>query len=158
MNKSMFSSASDNWPTPQSNFNELAREFAFELDVCADKENTKCARFFTREDDGLKQTWGGYCWMNPPYGREIGAWTRRCLEVAKFDGVEVIALVPARVDARWFRDCWDAVAICFVYGRLRFLGAESSAPFPSALVYWGTWRNKFACACNEAALGRVIEP
>ena len=134
MNKSMFSSASDNWPTPQSFFNELAREFAFELDVCADKENTKCARFFTREDDGLKQTWGGYCWMNPPYGREIGAWIRKAYETAKSGQGTVVCLVPARTDTAWWHDFCAKGEVRFVRGRLKFGGAKTSAPFPSAVV------------------------
>lgn len=59
MNPGMYSSATDNWATPQSTFDELNKEFNFELDVCASKENSKVAKYFTREDDGLKQNWGG---------------------------------------------------------------------------------------------------
>lgn len=67
-----FSSATDQWATPQDFFDRLNRAFGFELDVCADDGNAKCPRFFTKEQDGLAQEWTGRCWMNPPYGREIG--------------------------------------------------------------------------------------
>ena len=40
----MFSSKSDLWETPQDFFDELNREFHFNLDVCALPENAKCAR------------------------------------------------------------------------------------------------------------------
>lgn len=55
----MFSSATDNWETPIDFFNELNNEFNFTLDVCASPENAKCDKYFTKEIDGLKQTWGG---------------------------------------------------------------------------------------------------
>ena len=55
----MFSSATDEWSTPQEFFDKLDEEFHFETDVCATKENAKCQQYFTREDDALKQNWGG---------------------------------------------------------------------------------------------------
>lgn len=72
-----FSSATDLWATPQDFFDKLNAEFGFTLDVCANAENAKCADYFTAEQDGLAQDWRGVCWMNPPYGREIGAWMRK---------------------------------------------------------------------------------
>lgn len=55
----MFSSATDQWATPQSFFDELDKEFQFNLDPCADNQNHKCKKYFTKEDDGLMQSWGG---------------------------------------------------------------------------------------------------
>lgn len=76
-NKSMFSSQTGEWETPASFFAVLDSEFHFTLDVCARPENAKCPRFFSPEQDGLRQSWAGeICWMNPPYGpenREVGA-------------------------------------------------------------------------------------
>lgn len=54
----MFSSKSDLWETPQDFFDELNREFHFNLDVCALPENAKCASYFTPEQDGLQKNWG----------------------------------------------------------------------------------------------------
>ncbi len=66
-----FSSATPEWATPQDFFDKCNEEFgSFTLDPCATAENAKCARFFTKETDGLAQVWSGICWMNPPYGRE----------------------------------------------------------------------------------------
>lgn len=59
MNKVLFSSASDMWETPQNLFDELNREFNFNLDPCATPENAKCERFYTLVDNGLDQNWGG---------------------------------------------------------------------------------------------------
>ena len=53
------SSKSDDWATPQDFYDNLNREFHFDLDPCADDRNHKCDLYFTREQDGLKQNWGG---------------------------------------------------------------------------------------------------
>lgn len=55
----MYSSKTDQWATPQEFFDELNAEFAFDLDPCADESNHKCEKFFTREQNGLLQDWGG---------------------------------------------------------------------------------------------------
>lgn len=74
----MFSSRSNEWETPEEIFRMLDREFGFNLDPCATKENAKCETFYTLEDDGLKQDWGGRrVFVNPPYGNEIGNWVKR---------------------------------------------------------------------------------
>lgn len=55
----MFSSKSDEWETPQTFFDELNKEFNFDIDVCATEENHKCEKYFTKQNDGLSQKWGG---------------------------------------------------------------------------------------------------
>lgn len=55
----IFSSKSDEWETPQKTFDELNKEFRFDLDPCADESNHKCEKYFTKEQDGLQQDWGG---------------------------------------------------------------------------------------------------
>lgn len=95
-----FKSNRDDWETPQWLFDELNSEFGFDLDVCADKMNAKCTRYFSRETDGLSQTWHGTCWMNPPYGREIGRWMAKAYESSQ-EGATVVCLVPARTDTKW---------------------------------------------------------
>lgn len=74
-----FSSKTDEWATPQDFFDELNKEFSFTLDVCATDENTKVkGRYFTKEHDGLSQSWNGeLVWCNPPYGRQIGKWVEK---------------------------------------------------------------------------------
>lgn len=77
MNAGMYSSSTCEWETPQALFDRLNAIYHFETDVCATPENAKCANYYTREQDGLAQEWKGVCWMNPPYGREIGKWMRK---------------------------------------------------------------------------------
>ena len=99
----MFSSQTDLWATPPEFFAELDAEFGFDLDVCASPENAKCEKYYTPADDGLVQPWRGRCWMNPPYGREIGKWVRKAYE-SHLEGAMVVCLLPARTDTRWWHD------------------------------------------------------
>lgn len=75
----MFSSKTNEWETPQDLFDKLDQEFNFTLDPCATDENAKCDRYYTIKEDGLKQSWKGetvFC--NPPYGRQIKDWVKKC--------------------------------------------------------------------------------
>jgi len=55
----LFSSKSDEWATPPEVFQELDREFHFDLDPCATAENHKCEKYYSREENGLLKDWGG---------------------------------------------------------------------------------------------------
>jgi phage N-6-adenine-methyltransferase len=130
----LFSSSTDLWATPQDFFDTLHREFRFGLDVCAIPENAKCAAFYTPTINGLAQHWRGVCWMNPPYGRDIGLWMRKAHE-SSLTGATVVCLVPARTDTAWWHDyAARASEIRFLRGRLKFGDSRNSAPFPSAVV------------------------
>ncbi len=133
-NELMFSSKTDMWATPQAFFDKLNGSFQFETDVCALPENTKCHKFFTPEQNGLAQDWIGTCWMNPPYGREIGAWVEKAFHQSRVHGSTIVCLLPARVDTRWWHDYCAKGEVHFVKGRLKFGDAKDSAPFPSAVV------------------------
>ena len=148
-----FSSATDLWATPQDFFDKLHAEFGFELDVCATPENAKCPRYFTKEQDGLAQEWAGTCWMNPPYGREIGHWMRKAHESAQ-GGATVVCLVPARTDTAWWHDYATKGEIRFVRGRLKFGGHKNSAPFPCAVVVFRSGKAKIA---DGSSHGIIIE-
>lgn len=133
----MLSSKDMTWETPQDFYDKLDEEFKFNLDPCATPETAKCNKYFTKEDDGLKQSWGGYkVFCNPPYGSEIKNWVRKCSEEAKH--AKVVMLIPARTDTAYFHDyIYNKAEIRFVRGRLKFKGKQKgsgSAPFPSMVV------------------------
>jgi phage N-6-adenine-methyltransferase len=134
MNEVHFSSKSDEWATPNWLADLIRDELDIRTDVCATAANAKCAHYFTREADGLKQEWVGTCWMNPPYGREIGRWVEKAYRSSQA-GATVVCLLPARTDTSWWH-LWvtRAEEVRFLRGRLKFGGAENSAPFPSAIV------------------------
>jgi site-specific DNA-methyltransferase (adenine-specific) len=95
----MFSSDSMEWETPQWLFDELDKEFHFDLDPCSTHENAKCKLHYTKEEDGLLQDWTGHrVFCNPPYGREIGKWVKKAYESKCL----TVMLIPARTDTKWF--------------------------------------------------------
>lgn len=129
-----FSSATDQWATPIDLFEKLDAIFNFQTDVCADKDNAKCAIFYDESINGLSQDWRGVCWMNPPYGRQIGDWVAKAYLSSIENGATVVCLVPARVDTKWWHDYCVKGEMFFLKGRLKFGDAKNSAPFPSAIV------------------------
>ena len=133
----MFTSNTNEWATPQAFFDELNKEFAFTLDPCATPENAKCARFFTKEIDGLAQSWRGetvFC--NPPYGRDLAKWVAKAhAEVIAGGGTTVVMLIPARTDTAYFHDyIYQKHTVRFIRGRLHFNESKNAAPFPSMVV------------------------
>ena len=134
MNRVHFSSKTDDWYTPEDFFKKIEEEHGpFDLDPCASAENAKAPRFYTKDDDGLTKTWNGSVYMNPPYGRTISLWMKKAFEAAE-QGCKVVCLVPARTDTKWWHDYAMKGEINFIKGRLKFGGAKTNAPFPSAVV------------------------
>lgn len=131
----MFSSQTDQWATPQAFFDNLNKEFGFTLDPCADDSNHKCQRYFTKEQDGLKQNWEqDIVFCNPPYGRDIKDWVKKAYESA-IGGAKVVMLIPARTDTSYFHNyIYGRAEIRFIRGRLKFGDSKNSAPFPSMIV------------------------
>ena len=71
-------------------------------------------------------------WCNPPYGRTINQWIKRCSEERN-----VVMLLPARTDTKYFHNYIynkPNVEIRFIKGRLKFGDSVNSAPFPSMIV------------------------
>ena len=143
MNRVHFSSENREWETPNEVFKPLQKEFNIVLDTCATLENAKCDIYFDRKQNGLKADWytislnlSGSCWMNPPYGRGIEQWVQKASQ-ERDKGATVVALLPARTDTNWFHNYIhekEGVEVRFLKGRIKFVDAESSAPFPSMIV------------------------
>jgi len=151
-----FSSHHQEWGTPWWLVRRCEHHIGkpFILDVCATADNAKAPKFFSPEQDGLKQVWDrrglpsidlktmlvteyvGANWLNPPYGKDIGKWVDKARIEAEA-GATVVCLLPARTDTRWFQENAPAAKeILFLRGRIHFEGVAGSvgAPFPSVLV------------------------
>lgn len=130
------------WETPLEVFEPLDREFRFTLDPCATAVNAKCARYYTEAENGLIQPWRGErVFMNPPYGREVAAWTHKAADESRDFGCLVVGLLPASTDLRWWHE--DVVnvraEVRYIRGRVRFLTGgpyRASGFFPSVIVVW----------------------
>lgn len=157
-----FSSETPEHYTPQEIIEAVVAVLGgIDLDPCSNSHenpNVPAATHYTREDNGLAQVWRGVTYMNPPYGREIGAWVDKLVQSYSAGTVpEAIALVPARVDTQWWKTLIDCCTFfCFVEGRLSFGGNDGgSAPFPSAIVYFGQNCGAFYYTFSE--IGRVCK-
>ena len=133
----IWSSKKMDYETPQPLFNDLDKEFGFTIDVCADEHNHKCERYYTKEQDGLRQDWTGeIVFCNPPYGKGLRKWVEKCFREVYAGGCKnAILLIPARTDTKWFHDfIYHKAEVRFLKGRLRFGGTNANAPFPSMVV------------------------
>lgn len=159
----LFSSARSDWQTPECVLWRVRQLGPVAIDPCAGGE-TRIGRV-NLTGLGLDVSWLEYvdivpdpersllAYVNPPYGRAMGAWMAKCREEGA--AMDVVALVPARTDTAWFATIWDSArAICFWRGRITFVGAEHPAPFPSAVVYWGEKVAHFDAAFSDA--GKVV--
>jgi site-specific DNA-methyltransferase (adenine-specific) len=137
-----FRSECEEWTTPPELLAELVHELGpFELDPCATPENRTAPRFFSKDENGLVQPWApARCFVNPPYGRSIGAWSEKCAREAEL-GAFVVGLFPARTDTAWWHRyvLGRRASVRFLRGRVRFWRQGRPvhpAPFPSAVIMW----------------------
>lgn len=134
-------------------FEEFDHRFGgFTLDVAAAAHNTKCDRYFTREENGLEQSWAGeLVWCNPPYSA-IAPWIRKAW--AEHENTRgIVMLLPAnRTEQGWWQDLVEdrrdregsPLRVEFLRGRIRFLkpgqtliGKNERPPFGVCLLIWG---------------------
>lgn len=139
-------SGNNEWYTP-AQFIEAARAVmgGFDLDPASSEianRTVKAERFFTAEDDGLKQEWPtGRVWMNPPYAQPLmGQFAEKfAAEVRK--GSEGVVLVNNATETAWFQTiAAECSAICFPKTRIRFLDPEGNPGAPlqgQAIIYCG---------------------
>jgi phage N-6-adenine-methyltransferase len=113
--------------TPRPLFLDLHREFGFTLDACATKESAKLDRYFTKQDDGLKQSWKGQrVFFNPPWS-DIESWVLKAWRECERAELAV-GLLPVWTDRQWWHDHVEKVRDTpssplrtrFLRGRIRF--------------------------------------
>lgn len=144
-------------------FDPLHGRFRFTIDAAALPRNAKLERFWTPEEDALRQSWAGErVWCNPPYSN-IEPWVEKAhgewLLSARpqWEGPELIVmLVPAnRTEQGWWqrqvepylRERRTGFRVEFLPGRLRFIAFDADQikpnerpPFGCALLIWGEER------------------
>ena len=94
--------------------NQLAIQACGELitvDAAAADWNAKCLRYYTKEDDALKQDWDAKAvWCNPPYSATIiERFVRRALDAARH-GTTTVCLLP------WWN--YPYLDLCEQHGRI----------------------------------------
>lgn len=136
-------------------FAPLHERFRFTIDAAASPSNARLERYWTREDDALKQPWTGErVWCNPPYS-DIEPWVVKANEEWLTE-VTVMLLPANRCEQGWWqreiepfrRDGLSPngveLRVEFLPGRMRFdrpnavIGPKGDRPpFGCCLVIWG---------------------
>ena len=132
------------WATPLKLFNELNNEFHFTIDFCATKDNAKCNRFYDKKQNALLQfPKNEIIFCNPPYGREISAFVKKCFELSENN--IIVMLIPSRTDTKYWHDYIEKKSeVRFIKGRVKFEGFNGKnefiknkpSTFPSAIIIW----------------------
>lgn len=133
----------DKWQTPVDLFALLDSRYHFIIDLAASRENAKCERCFTEEDDCTVMSWPrsdeGWCFLNPPF-------SQMALFMAKVHdehrlGSNVVVVMPGhRHEQGWFHRYVLPVAskVMVPFGRIAYYnpdGVKKSSPeFPSFVV------------------------
>lgn len=137
-------SSKQNYQTPPEFLAAVKRYLGiqkFAYDLAAEPHTAAAERYFTKETDGLAQSWTGHdfrgwLWLNPPYD-DIPRWVKKAYEQS-LRGAKVAVLVPASVGANWWRD-WvhEKAGVVMLNGRIKFVGCEWGYPKDLALLLYG---------------------
>ena len=136
------------WYTPRE-WLIRARDVLGEIDVdpasnLKANAEVRAKKFFTAEEDGLKQEWIGRVWCNPPYSQPaIGFFAEKMVsEVQKGNTTEAIMLTHNYTDTKWFQHLMTkASAVCFTAGRVKFYNGDGEVAAPTqgqAFTYFGS--------------------
>ena len=148
----------DTWLTPRQIITELG---PFDTDPCCPEVMpwTTAANMITPEQDGLKSEWTGRVWLNPPYSN-CEPWMER-MAAHKGGG---IALIPFRVENRWFQRWVLQCAHGFFLPEKKMTFRKSDgnrgsrSTFPVVFACYGAENHKrFAHARSEMLRGQYLK-
>lgn len=133
----------------------------FDLDPASSEiaqRSVRAAKFYTKEDNGLKQPWLGRVWLNPPYAKELIPLFISKLLAELQDGnvTRAILLTHAYTSSGWFQDAAHvASAISLPAERVKFIdpkGVKASPTQGQTFFYFGNEPLKFADTFSQFGL------
>ena len=141
------------WYTPRQ-YIEAARTCLGSIDLDpatapVAQQTVRAARFFTRDNDGLRHEWRGRIWLNPPYSQpDIARFIDKLLaEIGAGRATQAILLTHNYTDTGWFHAAAETcAALCFTRGRIRFVSASGEIAAPTqgqAFFYFGAEVDRF---------------
>lgn len=141
----LLSSESPDWCTPPEVLDPVRAFAPIRFDPFSNPASIVSAvHSISPPADGLSMPWplDGLIWCNPPYGRELAGCAAKIRQQASL-GAEILTLVPARTDTRWWHDLAPRLW-CAWRGRITFL------------EHVAAWRARAAAA--KARAGRPCDP
>ena len=131
------------WATPEDFLFAVSREFLINIDVCASPGNCVVPDFYTRETNGLVQSWFPYdiktAWCNPGFSSAREWVVKAVAEVQCSAGATAILILPCAPSTKW----WDYAVNCgaeirLLSPRVQFVAppgiAQTSNPRENALL------------------------
>jgi len=151
------SELNDSWQTPQWLFDELDKEFNFDIDLCANAENSKCDRFYSdyltnrihRKGDHSGDATGYYwsleghnnplscdkihcAFMNPPYSRptKTNPGINAFIEKAWEDSkhCKIVCLVKCDPSTKWWATFWNYEPVKKLHDQYEIYTIENRGP------------------------------
>lgn len=134
------------WYTP-AEYIEAARALMGAIDLdpasCETAQGiVKAAKFYSKAEDGLQQSWAGRVWLNPPYSAVlVRAFVDKLCQEHQAGAVsEALLITNNATDTQWFQELLAHHPVCFTRGRVRFWGPDRELPGPrqgQAVFYLG---------------------
>ena len=107
---------------PLHTFQDACKTFKIKpkIDVCAEASNSKCEKFFSVEQDGLKQEWRQDFYGNFPYS-EVAKWIEKAyIQHLKWN-VNGLILCFSKTETKWWHSYVQGKAeVHFVKKRINF--------------------------------------
>lgn len=163
-------SHSNEWYTP-ARYVEAAREVmgGIDLDPASCEQANQvvgATQYYTKEENGLMQSWHGRVFCNPPYGRTTIKGQVMSLQKAFAEKLrreyglgtveQAVLLSLGNPNSTWFQPFLDYV-VCFNRGTLHFThpdGSQGTFGFPLAFIYLGPNESKFIEGFSR--FGRIV--
>ncbi len=134
------------WYTPPI-YIEMARRVLGKIDLDPASNEVaqawiQATKYFSAADDGLKQSWHGRVWCNPPYGRGVKRWLAKAIDSYQSGDVDAAIVLLNHTRAIWYKDLREQVpAVCEVGKRIAFLDAtgvpQGSPRYNNDFLYLG---------------------
>jgi len=139
-------SGHEEWFTPQI-YADAVRAVMGDIDLdpasCREANQIiRARRFFTKEEDGLKQRWYGRIYINPPYKQGVmSKFVEKLItEFTDRNVTEAIMLTNNATETKWFQDLSSCSrAVCLNKGRIRFVNEKGEiigAPMQGQVFFY----------------------
>jgi phage N-6-adenine-methyltransferase len=145
-------SGNNEWYTPNYIIDAARKTMgSIDLDPASSaiaNQTVMAKKYYTKEDDGLKQLWYGNIWLNPPYSRSLISQFSSAVINKRQEYDQAIVLVNNATETRWFQYLLRSCnTYCIFNGRIKFLGADGkiggSSMQGQIILYYGTNLQKF---------------
>lgn len=151
----------EEWHTPKE-YIDAARAVlkTIDLDPASNdiaQETVKATKYYTAQQDGLKQQWSGKVWLNPPYTSGlIDKFVFKLLtHYENKEVLEAIVLTNNATETRWFQAIAKVGLCLFPSKRIRFLTSSGQAGSPlqgQAVFYLGDNSHEFIAHFRQFGL------